>query len=110
MAIDINRFELPMTPQNARDFIQRNTDNFGVFFDVDRCFELSAIMQLEMVDTMRKLRRLSSNPKLNLDDKQSVINTLIDMGVNKAEFFDKTKQPSFNEGIRDSILTNVASA
>lgn len=107
MAIDINRFELPMTPQNARDFIQRNTDNFGVFFDVDRCFELSAIMQLEMVDTMRKLRRLSSNPKLNLDDKQSVINTLIDMGVNKAEFFDKTKQPSFNEGIRDSILTNV---
>lgn len=108
MAIDIDRFQLPITPAEARDYIQRNTDNFGVFFDVDRCFELSAILQLEMLDAVRKTRRISLNPKLSLDDKDSLINTLIKMGVNKAEFFDsRSRKPSYTADIRSTILSNV---
>lgn len=108
MAIDIDRFQLPITPAEARDYIQRNTDNFGVFFDVDRCFELSAILQLEMLDAVRKTRRISLNPKLSLDDKDLLINTLIKMGVNKAEFFDsRSRKPSYTADIRGTILSNV---
>jgi len=107
MAIDINRFQLPITVNEARDYIQRNTDTFGVFFDVDRCYELSAIMQLDMLDMLRKLRRLSLNPRLDLNDKDSVINTLIKMGVNKAEFFtEKSRKISFTADIRKSIADN----
>ena len=107
MAIDINRFELPISPQDARNYIQRNTDNFGVFFDVDRCYELSAILQLEMLDITRKLRRIGLNPKLTLDDKELIINTLVKMGVSKAEFFDKnSRKPSYTADVRKSILSN----
>lgn len=107
MAIDIDRFEIPISAETARDIVQRNTDNFGVFFDVDRCYELSAIMQLEMLDIMRSLRRLSLNPKLDLNDKQSIINTLIKMGVTKSEFFDSSRKVSFTEDIRKNILNNA---
>lgn len=107
MAIDIDRFELPIKPEEARNYIQRNTDTFGIFFDVDRCYELSAIMQLSMLNILRKLRRLSSNPMLNLDDKEACITTLIKMGVNRAEFFDQGKRNiSFTDGIRKNIMSN----
>ena len=107
MAIDINRFQVPITPMEGRDFIQRNTDNFGVFLDVDRCYEISAILQLEMLDILRKLRRLSMNPKLDINDKESVVNALIKMGVSKTEFFTSDKRDiSFTDGIRKNIMEN----
>ena len=56
MAIDINEFTLPWKPAEACDYIQSQTDNFGVFFDVDRCFELSGILQMENAKISRKCR------------------------------------------------------
>ena len=107
MAIVIDKFELPITPVEARNYLQKETDSFGVFFDVDRCYELSAIMQLNTLDIMRKLRRLSNNPKLDLNDKDSVINTLIKMGVNKAEFYEAdSRKISYTADIRQSIANN----
>lgn len=106
MAINIEQFQLPIAPTEARDFIQSQTDNFGIFFDVDRCYELSAILKMEMVDIQRKLRRLSLDPKLSLNDKNSVIDTLIKMGVSKAEFYAEGSAPSITEGIRNTILNN----
>ena len=69
MAIDIHTKELPLSPAQARSYIQKNTDEFGIFFDKDRCYELSAILQLEMLDITRKVRRLALEPSLNLNDK-----------------------------------------
>ena len=108
MAINIDKFELPITAQETRDYLQRNTDNFGVFFDVDRIYELSALLQLEMLDVTRKARRLSLNPKLMLDDKNGVINTLLKMGVSKAEFYvneggKKSREMKYTADIRKSI-------
>lgn len=104
MAIEINEMILPITPAEARNFLQQQTDNFGVFFDVERCYELVAILQLENRQIVRDLKRLSCNPMLNLDDKESVISTLVDMGVNQTEFFsNKTRKMSLNASIMEEI-------
>lgn len=107
MAINIDTFQLPITVKEARDFLQKETSNFGVFFDVDRCYELVAIMQLENRDIIRKARRLSNNPMLDLKDKKSVISTLIRMGVNPTEFQErKTRKEVLNNDVRQEILTS----
>lgn len=104
MAIDIHTRELPLSPAQARSYIQKNTDEFGIFFDKDRCFELSAILQLEMLDISRKVRRLTLEPSLNLNDKNQVIDALIKMGVSKAEFVDRNqKDKIFTADIRKHI-------
>lgn len=113
MAITIDRFELPITVNAARDFLQRETDSFGVFFDVDRCFELSAILQLENLDIIRKCRRISVNGKLDLNNKDEIINTLVKMGVNKTEFLitkpgKKNQEIAYNADVRQDILSNAA--
>lgn len=105
MAINIDRFELPITPVAARDFLQRQTDSFGVFFDRDRCYELAAILQLEMIDAIKKCRKIAFNPLLTLNDKDAVIKQLIKMGVNKVEFY-AGGTPSITADIRTNILNN----
>ena len=57
MPIVIDEMKLPITPAEARDIIQRQTDNFGVFFDVDRCYEIAAIY----IEEYTKIVRLSLN-------------------------------------------------
>lgn len=107
MAINISKFELPITPTEARDYLQHQTDNFGIFFDVDRCFELSAILQTEMLEVSRKMRRLTKNIMFSPDDKDKAIEILITMGVNKSEFYEQgSRDMSFNEPIRKAILDN----
>lgn len=107
MAIDIHTHELPISPERARSYIQRNTDEFGLFFDKDRCYELSAILQLEMLDIARKARRLTSEPSLNLADKDDLIEAFVKMGVPKGTFLDFQKKGYvFTAGIRDGIIEN----
>ena len=104
MAIDIHTTELPMSPERARAYIQKNTDEFGIFFDKDRCYELSAILQLQMLDLTRQVRRISLEPTLLLDTKTQVINTLVKMVVSKTEFVDSDKtEPEFTTDIRKHI-------
>lgn len=113
MAININATSVPISAQEACAFIQRQTDNFGVFFDIDRCYELSAILQLEMVQCLRKARRVSLNPQLNLSDKQSIVNTFIKLGVNKSVFYTDGRgnntQLSFTSGMRKLIIDDPTS-
>lgn len=107
MPVIIDKFELPITVQEARNYIQSQTDSFGVFFDVDRCYELSAIMQLEMLDTMRQMKRVSVNPRLDINDKSALISQYIKMGVNPAEFYVRgSRDQKLTADIRKSILSN----
>lgn len=107
MAITINEMVLPITPVQARDYLQRQTDSFGVFFDVDRCYELAAILQLENKDITKQLRRMSMNPSLVPDDKLTIMQTLIDMGVNKTEFYPgKSRDPQLNAKVFATIKQN----
>lgn len=105
MAIDIDSLTVPITAEEACNYIQHQTDSFGVFFDVDRCYELSGILQLEMLDGLRKARRLTLNPSLMLDDKDSCIDAFVKMGVNKAEFIDsRSRKQTLTADIRKSII------
>ena len=110
MAINITQFNMPMTPQEARDFLQRQTDSFGVFFDVERCYELMAILQLENKHITKELRRVTNTPQLDLRKKQMVIDTLQKIGVNPVDFQNKRSRSSndaFNADIQDKILKNI---
>lgn len=81
MAINITEFTLPWKPEEACAYLQKQTDDFGIFFDVDRCFELSGILQMENAKLSRRARRLTSNPRLTLNDKDAVIQQFVKMGV-----------------------------
>lgn len=105
MAIDIKLTDRPMDVRDARNFLQRQTDNFGIFFDIDRCFELSAILQLDMKDLQRKARRFLNKPNFDLNDKNGIINALIGMGVNKLTFME-SGQASYTAPIRKEIVNN----
>ena len=105
MAINIDSFQLPITPQEARNFLQSQTDNFGIFFDVERCYELVGILTLENNDISSYLRRLSRNPSLVLDDKEMVISTLKKMGLNPVDFYENnSRKESLKATVREKIL------
>lgn len=108
MAIDIHTRDLPITPDEARNIIQSNTDNFGVFIDMDRCFELSALLQLDMSDCTVKARRVANNPMLYLGRKDECIAALEHLGVPHSTFIDmKTGKTSLTATIRKSIIDGV---
>lgn len=111
MAIDIHSFQLPITPFEARDFLQSQTDSFGIFFDVDRCIELCGILQMNNVHMGREMRKLSCIPTLNANDKESVIKALIHMGVSPIEFTEKGKNGNvLNAGVLQKITSSPAYA
>ena len=107
MAIIINEMKLPITPREACDYIQENTDNFGVFFDVERCFELCGILHLRNKTIVKQLRNLSGNASLAIGNKDSVIKELCTMGVAKSEFFrNGSSNASLNADVYTSIMSN----
>ena len=106
MAIIINEMKLPLTPKQARDYIQENTDHFGVFFDVERCFELCGILHLQNKRIVKQLRSLSGNAGLAVGDKDKVISALCEMGVAKSEFFRNSDTAALNADVYASILSN----
>ena len=110
MAIDIHTKEPPMSPAEACAFIQQNTNSFGVFIDMDRCFELSAILQLEMADCQKKARRVTGNPTLHLGDKNDCIQTLKDLGIPNSRFVNtRTGKMSLTNEIRNLIIEDIQS-
>lgn len=103
--IQIDEFRLPITVQEARDFLQEQTDNFGVFFDVDRCLEIHGLLSLANVTVTQKVRQLLGTPMLSLDNKQGVIEALVNQGVPKSTFV-VDGSLALNAPIIDSILNN----
>ena len=100
--IEINEFKLPILPTEARSFIQNQTDSFGVFFDVDRINEYRGLLSIENRHLRRELKKMSHNPSLDVKDKGSIIEALVKMGVNRAEF----NGSSYNADTRKKILNN----
>lgn len=95
----------PLTATEARDYLQKETDSFGVFFDADRIWELVAILKRENYKKQLEVRRLTNDPMLSVDNKKSMISALIAMGINKAEFIGSGKSAdlALNAGIIETI-------
>lgn len=104
MAITINEFRLPITAVEARDYLQRETDSFGVFFDVDRCYELAGIMQLQNKHLQEEFNEIA-HKRIPMKDKEAVIQLLRESGVSKGEFMEGGKL-SLTAGIKDKIAAN----
>lgn len=108
MAIDINEFKTPISVQEARDYLQKETDSFGAFFDVDRCYELAGILQRKNYHLSLKAREIAHSSTLILADKQSVISWLQKVGRVPHKDFMVTgkKGEGLSEDVRQKILNN----
>ncbi len=106
MAIDINSFELPINAEQAREILQYNTDNFGVFADLDRNYELQGLLLLELRDIRKRMQETYGAQSFSMDDDMSVIQFLTKIGVPKQEFV-SNKKYSIAKPIREDILQNA---
>lgn len=108
MAIDINEFRLPMNVQEAQSYLQQETNSFGAFFNVDRCYELAGIMQRENYHLSLKAREVAKSSTLTLGDKGSVLKWLT--GTKKVARKDLTpeggKDLALNQATRAAVLGN----
>lgn len=106
MSITINEFKLPISAPEAAKFLAQETDSFGIFFDVDRCYELAGILQLENVQIQKEFNELCCK-RVSMDDKNAVMQALMDMGVSRSDF-DPTHSGklSMRATIKEQILQN----
>lgn len=105
MAIQIDELKLPITSYEARDYLQKCTDEFGVFFDLERCFELCGILFRQNVGHVKTMRQLADTVSLDVSSKEEVVTALRKMGVNGSEFF-QTGKLALNDAVYSSILNN----
>lgn len=108
MAITINEFKLPMSAREACEYLTRETQAFGVFFDVDRCYEIAGILQLENKKLQNEFNELM-HKRVNLNAKEDVIQALIDMNVSRSEFDPyHTGKMSLDAKVKTEILNSTA--
>ena len=108
MAIYLTPNDRHIPVAEARDFLQYQTDNFGCFIDIDRCYELCAMMSLDMTNLTLEARELTRSSNLLFDNKQAVIQKLIDFGVNPMEFAPKGKNKSGDLSHDAKVATAIA--
>lgn len=105
MALYIDELKLPITPQDALGIVQAHTAKMGVFLDLDRIYEIHGILSMECKDIRTSLRKLSLNQTLNVNNKDSVIDTAVSMGIDRREFLIDNK-PSLNAEVFMRLLNN----
>ena len=108
MAIDINEFRLPITVKEACAYLQKETNAFGVFFDVERCYEIAGILQRENKKLQQEFNELM-HKRINLDEKNEVIAGLKSLGVSRSDFDPMHNgSQSLNAAVKTQILQNVS--
>lgn len=105
MAIQIDEMTLPITPYEARSYLQKCTDEFGAFFDMERCFELCGILFMQNNHLIKQMKKLADTVTLNVGDRDEVVRALRNMGVNGSEFY-QTGKLALNDDVYTSILNN----
>lgn len=87
MALTINELRLPITPQEALNIIESHTRKMGVFLDLDRIYELIAILSRENYHMTKELRNLCLIPSFNPSKQADVLNALKSFGVQERDLF-----------------------
>lgn len=105
MAITLDSLTLSITHDEALHIIQRHTQQMGVFLDLDRIYEIHGILMQENRDITRKMRSLCGNPMLNANDKDAVLSTMVDMGVDRRDLM-SDGQLAFNATTRAAVEAN----
>lgn len=89
MVNEIKDFHLLMQPAEAREYIQDQTDHFGVFLDLDRIYEVIALRELEMNQYRKMAIAHTRDPLCAINDKNYVIDKLTSMGVAQQTFMQR---------------------
>ena len=104
MALSIKQTDRPWNVREAREFIQDQTNNFGIFFDIDRCYELQAILLRNMRKKTVEARRFLRNPRFSFDDKFGLVSALVILGANRLLFKGPKGDIAYTADIRESLL------
>ena len=103
MAIEITERKLPLNQDQVRQFLQSQTDSFGVFIDLERCNEYMYIVNSGIRETAALAKKLTGSIVM-LEKKQQIINLLINFGV-PAQLFGNG---SLNKEIITQVIENPA--
>lgn len=73
MAVNIDKFSLPITPQEAMGILQRHTDTFGVFFDLDRILEYESDYSIKLYNLYPKFRAFMNDPTVTVTKREDIL-------------------------------------
>lgn len=105
MAIDITEMRLPITPEQARDILQRHTDNFGVFFDLDRILEYEAIYSRNIHKLNKPFRVLGGDPYLEATKRDTILSIVKNrFNVPEYKLLNKKNKVSVDATVRERLL------
>lgn len=109
MAIKIDEFKLPITPQEALGIVQRHTDTFGVFFDYDRILEYEADCAIAMTNLLPVVRFLGGSSTIEPTKDAEVINILKKrFNVSERLLLNKDGKVSIDAFVRNNLLETSA--
>ena len=107
MAIEINNFSLPISPEEARTILQRQTDEFGVFFDLDRILEYEANYSYEMYKLYKPFRQMAGDPRLEVTKTDEIRNVVMSrFKVPEYKLMNKYGKQSIDAGVREQLLAD----
>ena len=84
--------------------LQEHTDNFGVFFDLDRINEIMAILSLDNSKIKKKIFKIMYTRYIDLDDTHSVVQMFTQLGVPPHLLVTKDGGNAINGKVREAIL------
>lgn len=87
---------------DVQEYLQSQTDNFGLFLDLDRLIEYQLHFTLTKNTSETKLRKLMHNPMYNLTEN-NVSGFLMDAGIPEYKFRDKYDKRSFAAEVRVNL-------
>ena len=105
MAIEINEMKLPITPETARSILQRQTDQFGVFFDLDRVLEYEANYCYDMNKLYKRFHSLAGDPRLVVTKGNDIRNILLKrFGIQQYKMLNEYGKPSTDASVRARLM------
>lgn len=107
MAIQIEELKLPITPEDARSILQRQTDQFGVFFDLDRVLEYESNYSVDMFRLYPAWRRLAGQPNLEITKNLDILHIVMDrFKVPEYKLKNKDKKTSIDSYVRENLMND----
>lgn len=75
--IQIDEMKMPISPAQARNILQMETDSFGSFFDLDRILEHESFYLLNIHKNIKEWRQLAGAPRLEITKKKEIASLLV---------------------------------
>lgn len=103
--IEINELKLRITPVEARNIVRRHTDDFGVFFDLDRVSEHLFMFDMTHNQLLAKLRAFTGDSKIKFNSSEDLIKFASRyLSIPSYNLIDKgSRKPAFNKIVRKRI-------